>query len=319
MPRKQPLPESEIEVGRRLRQTRKAWRGSRLFLANRAGLDSSVIIRVELGRSRLKYEAARNILPWLNLNARWLATGLGSRTPYFPLPPAADLGVAEDAAFTDVFHAHIAKYITPTTDATAPLEALPHNAFGRWINCLSLKGHAETWFTFVPDSHVKKLSRALFECGKAFLAACPRDKWNVLLERRRVMAAFKARTQTGDKPVEESEKTLLTATSLKRTVGPVKIRTLRDLLTALRAKTSEKGAKAALAKDLKVPHARVSEWLSGKKRPGGETTLRLLHWVQQAEAQQTKNPAGAITPTGLKTQPQQSKSYETPKSNPQKR
>jgi transcriptional regulator with XRE-family HTH domain len=44
-------------------------------------------------------------------------------------------------------------------------------------------------------------------------------------------------------------------------------------------KASKPGAKAELAKELDVAPARISEWLSGKKEPGGEYTLRLLNWV----------------------------------------
>jgi hypothetical protein len=64
---------------------------------------------------------------------------------------------------------------------------------------------------------------------------------------------------------------------------------LKKLLLRLSYVLSERGKKAALASFLKVPRPRVSEWLSGGKEPGGETTLRMLAWVQAEEAKQPKS------------------------------
>ena len=84
---------------------------------------------------------------------------------------------------------------------------------------------------------------------------------------------------------------------------------MANLLARLQSATKERGKKTELAAYLKVPLASVSQWLSGEREPGGETTLRLLHWVQRAEAQQTKNPGSASTRPGQKTRVRRS-SYE---------
>jgi TorA maturation chaperone TorD len=34
-----------------------------------------------------------------------------------------------------------------------------------------------------------------------------------------------------------------------------------------------------------VPPPKVSQWLAGDHEPGGETTLRMLQWLQQQERQ----------------------------------
>ena len=75
--------------------------------------------------------------------------------------------------------------------------------------------------------------------------------------------------------------------------------------------------KGDLARSLKVPLPRVSEWLSGRVMPSGETALRLLHWVEQRE-QKLNAPGGAINTTKGKTQLRSSKAYEKTKSNPRK-
>jgi len=58
---------------------------------------------------------------------------------------------------------------------------------------------------------------------------------------------------------------------------------LAHLIARLRRVTNRRGAKAELAKLLGVNQARISEWLSGKKEPGGATTLKLLKWVENEE------------------------------------
>jgi len=60
---------------------------------------------------------------------------------------------------------------------------------------------------------------------------------------------------------------------------------LPSLLERLNRATKESGKMTALADFLGVPLASVSRWLSGKREPGGEITLRLLKWVEQQERQ----------------------------------
>jgi transcriptional regulator with XRE-family HTH domain len=100
--------------------------------------------------------------------------------------------------------------------------------------------------------------------------------------------------------LENKSTSLLTESSINRRTGDVKIRTFDELLTALRAKTCQRGGMARLAEALNVQQARVSEWLSGKTMPGGQTTLRLLHWIEQQERKQT-TLGGSIKTTKGKT------------------
>jgi transcriptional regulator with XRE-family HTH domain len=63
-----------------------------------------------------------------------------------------------------------------------------------------------------------------------------------------------------------------------------KIRSLSDLMNALRRLTKERGQKAALARLLGVSRQAVDQWLDGAK-PSAETTFALLNWVEQQERQ----------------------------------
>jgi len=81
--------------------------------------------------------------------------------------------------------------------------------------------------------------------------------------------------------------------------------------------TEKRGARAALARNLGVARQAVSSWLSGAVSPNAETTLRLLEWVEEAEASQQKQSAGASTPA-RKTRKSKSKRYEKTKSSQKK-
>ena len=63
---------------------------------------------------------------------------------------------------------------------------------------------------------------------------------------------------------------------------------LDDLIARLLKATEARGKRTELARDLKVPLPRLSEWLNKASAPGGETTLRLLAWVQKQEKKNTK-------------------------------
>jgi len=77
---------------------------------------------------------------------------------------------------------------------------------------------------------------------------------------------------------------LTKAATSSKLVADVKSQ-LPRLLARLKTATKETGKMSALANFLEVPLASVSRWLSGKREPGGEITLKLLQWVEQQERQ----------------------------------
>ncbi|HXC35968.1 MAG TPA: hypothetical protein VNV43_08845 [Candidatus Acidoferrales bacterium] len=83
----------------------------------------------------------------------------------------------------------------------------------------------------------------------------------------------------------QKPKKVLTANSLKGKTHAGMKTEIQKLIERVKRKASKPGAKTALAKDLRVAPARISEWLSGEKEPGGEYTLQLLQWVEQEERQ----------------------------------
>lgn len=79
----------------------------------------------------------------------------------------------------------------------------------------------------------------------------------------------------------ENSENVLTDVSLKGNNAGVKSEKseIEKLIEDVKRKAAKPGAKAELARKLDVAPARISEWLSGKKEPGGDYALRLQKWV----------------------------------------
>jgi transcriptional regulator with XRE-family HTH domain len=99
---------------------------------------------------------------------------------------------------------------------------------------------------------------------------------------------------------QNSSRKLLTDVTDFAKLPPVKS-PMANLLDRLKEATSRRGMKTTLAKFMGVALANVSQWLSGEREPGGETTLRLLRWVEQQERQQNTLDSASNTAKG-KTQ-----------------
>ncbi len=80
---------------------------------------------------------------------------------------------------------------------------------------------------------------------------------------------------------EETGLTIEVNSLTKENVQPV----LPKLIQRLNRATETRGSKSELAKWLGVHRQSVTDWLSGKQEPGGEITLKMLHWVEQRERQ----------------------------------
>ena len=94
------------------------------------------------------------------------------------------------------------------------------------------------------------------------------------------------------------------------------IERMPDLISELQTLTEERGMKTALADYMGVKLVNVSQWLSGKRIPNGEKTLRLHKWVMDQRAKQ-KSPGDATNVTRAKTRIRKS-SDEKPDSIPPK-
>ncbi len=103
MARKNPVPQREQEIGRRLRQFREAKKLSRVAFAREVGLDSTTFANYEFGRVPLPYEVAKRIGFKLNLNPVWLAEGFGPLEVYVELHPSLENKIAPRSLFSAAY------------------------------------------------------------------------------------------------------------------------------------------------------------------------------------------------------------------------
>jgi DNA-binding transcriptional regulator YiaG/DNA-binding XRE family transcriptional regulator len=269
-------------------------------MAGVVGMDRAAIVRIELGRAPLKYKAARAIIHFLEGNPVWVATGRGKSRPSFPLPMASDLGVDDNASFSEVFDAHFSKYFgfpsqSAKADSSEAAMQLSLSASIRHDLIGVLNERLKLWFRQVPDTSLMEFMQSLVKCGDLLIVGFGRDDWKEELARRGRMDALDSTANppnAGGAAAEQVRNKMLTEVTPERNLsGMTEIAFLLQ-----RLKRALEGVKKGdLARSLKVPLPRVSEWLSGRVMPSGETALRLLHWVEQRE--QKLNALGSATNT----------------------
>jgi transcriptional regulator with XRE-family HTH domain/DNA-binding phage protein len=68
---------------------------------------------------------------------------------------------------------------------------------------------------------------------------------------------------------------------------PVMKSEMARLLQRLNAATKRRGSKTELARHMGVKRSCISVWLSGAREPGGAATLKLLHWLQNQQGNES--------------------------------
>ena len=256
------------------------------LLASRIGVAPGAITRIELFRVPLSYNTARALFACLDINPKWAATGKGTATGYVQLPSAAALRVPENALFSDVFYNYLARFFDEKTPDSKSEIVLRHQR--AIVNSRVVK----QWFRDVPDGLVGELEKAISKAWSDITANCPREDPRRVLQRRlwyeQFVETFEARAADAKASAGQNQ----SKESLDIWPGvsdnpPVsrKIRSLQELIGALRARTKLRGQKAALARSLEVTRQAVDQWLSGNAKPSAEITFKLLQWVEQQERQ----------------------------------
>lgn len=108
------------------------------------------------------------------------------------------------------------------------------------------------------------------ELAKAF-----EEAWRTFLESKKKLRSPK-------------NKVLLDNTAaFPKDAGVKEIRSLSELLDAVRRLTKARGKKVELARFVGVTRQAVDQWLSGLAKPSAETTFALLDWVRKQSGNQT--------------------------------
>jgi transcriptional regulator with XRE-family HTH domain len=285
VPRINPISKQDRDVAARVKEFRRGCKCTRAYLAAQIGVAGAAITRIELGRVPLRYELARQIFSILKINPLWAAIGKGEPNDYTPLPTSLELNVPENTAFSDVFATRLSKtFLNEKADSESQI-ALRHQR-GKLAAKL-----IERHFVDVPDGKVGDFERAVDRFIIGWFSGNRENDPTRKLQRRiwykELATSIQARM---DAEKENANASRLTDTATYGNLTKVKAQ-LPSLLGRLNRATKESGKMSALADFLgkgtghKVPLASVSRWLSGKREPGGEITLKLLNWVELQERQ----------------------------------
>jgi transcriptional regulator with XRE-family HTH domain len=266
VPRKTPLSDRERAICQRLLQFRGSTKLTRRAFAKQVGLGASRLKNYERQAAIVPYSAAARICAAFSLSQRWLATGQGETSDYVYVSPEIERKISPDEPFSAAYD----RQLEP--GCVLPTRLARLRALGGLLGGGSIKVRTDG----VVGAFAGTGSRtALAEVFKATLQELPPHLvWPYY---RHLLDASDKFLGYHSHELEKKELANLSESAKQSGVRPL----FPQLLARLRIATKERGAKSALAKHLGVPLASVSQWLSGERKPGGETTLRLLKWVEQ--------------------------------------
>lgn len=279
----------ERDICARLKEFREGIRWSQSDFAEQAGITKDQLASIEYGRTPLRYETAWKIRRVFGVSINWLWSGdsfpndLGEDQK-LPFPDAT--GLPANALITDVFNK--VYDLTPGADIerkatrgkSPDVGNISHRAFiHRYIEM-----QCDLKLPRVPENYVKDFADKVNRTMDAYLKALPAEPENVAQARYDALMWEKIRRDVAWRTSAQDsrqESALDEVTGLGN-YSDVKL-TMAALLSRLNKATAAHGMKSKLAKYMGVPLPNVSQWLSGEREPSGETTLRLLHWVEQQE------------------------------------
>jgi len=144
-----------------------------------------------------------------------------------------------------------------------------------------LKHHLDDWVSRIPDGYTRDFCDKIVNLAQTYLEALPEEPNDRIEQRADALLWEKMRAEISARLAAGIglRKDLTWDSDFRKVSGEMKQVTVKGLLNDVRRLTKPAGMKAQLADALGVPQARVSEWLSEKYIPSGDTVLRILNWV----------------------------------------
>lgn len=305
--------ETERKIGQRVREARERMRYDQAQFSGFLGTTRDQLANIETGRTPLRYLTAAKLRAVFRVNLSWLG-GVGTFVgEEFYVWPSPDAEKGRDAAlFSEVAREVLGAGFPAAVKSVRSV--FPTEVVVRFNQAERVWYDLQDRLSRIELDHLLEYTEAVVAAIRNLAQNLPQVS-NIAARQMAVeMEGFRLRELTDQMFPRGSEEFGLTNDSERPTSIPVQP-IMPRLRERLRKQTASRGSKTALAKILGVPRQSVNNWLSGRKEPGGETTLRLLHWVEQEEAKQ-KAPDSVCAPPG-KTRRRKYKN-EKPKSNPPK-
>ena len=236
------------------------------------GVTFNQIAGVEYERTPLTVQIADKISEQFDVNLHWLATGRGRMQPGCGLILLFCPQIKGFSPFSDV-------------DIEAFLQSVKSAGAHNWrVVEVMFSGGLE----IKSEAHASEIAATIHLHFDQLFQEIPLTAKRKLLPLLiRTLVKFDTDWVLGNQTnpgenitmLPHAAKKALTDDSLKGKVGVVKS-DIQKLIEQVKRKAARPGAKADLARTLDVAPARITEWLSGKKEPGGDYALRLQKWVE---------------------------------------
>jgi transcriptional regulator with XRE-family HTH domain len=306
--------DAERMICARLRQVRESINWSRSALSRHLGITYGTLVSIEHARTPLRYDIAWSIQQTLGVSLRWLFYGLGDADDFENdmLPPPEHTGLSPRALLTAV----IAKWPHAGSGySKLAIQRAVHNADDLIKGCeaegkidvvhreyseQTLRTLVRAWVAEVPLGRLGEFSAKIIQAAEDLIKTFPPEPFGTADRRADEIMWERLRVAIAKKNISTTKNLSSVLTDFTPKSKRVVVHSeLGDLLTRLHRATAASGMKGRLARTLGVPQSRVSEWLHGEKKPGGEVTLRLLKWVEQQERiLKQKSPESATNTTG---------------------
>jgi len=277
----------ERAICARLKSFREKIGWNRNAFASQIGLTHARLVSIEHALTPLNYEVAWKIKEVFGLSLMWLVDG------NYP-PNERDIGrwpAPETLVNPRELLSEVEKEMWANIDPDAELKR--YNKIkkediynpGAASLAVSLKEDIVNWMARIPEDMAFAFYQELIKFAEDYLDECPAVSEIKVALRERALKWNEMQDEINRRlRLRMAKKKPIDIFSKKENIGGVKP-LLPALIQRLKNVTGERGKKTALANFLDVSPAMVSQWLSGDREPGGETTLRLLTWVEQEERQ----------------------------------
>jgi DNA-binding transcriptional regulator YiaG len=292
VPRKNPVPQREKEICQRLREIRLALKFSQVVFAEFLAINSPKLASYELGRVPIRFDVAITAAEIGKVSLWWLAEGIEPKFWPALLPPELIGQIQNNPVFSVCYDTILKPFcdderlkIASMTGGRLDESAIDHfkKFFGGGVMNHEVDELSGAAFSSILDPYIKSMPEHLR--FRLWDALC--DRLRIFLTSyeseiavwQREMAPKNNEGPKTRSQIAKSELTIKADSLTNDLVKPV----LPKLIERLKRATEARGSKSELAAWLGVHRQSVTDWLSGKQEPGGETTLRMLQWVEQRE------------------------------------
>lgn len=288
------IDEKERQIAERVRQVRYSNQLSQPEFARALDISLDRLASIEYARTPLTVGVADLISAQFDVSLIWLAHNRGRMKPAVgliagscPEIKASEplSGVVSDAVAEKLFagqqYGWFQMAATLTGDVSLPVGQLPESLID------NIHNHFDHLNQSLPDDGRAKLLALVVRTLSKFSAdwelgnhSTPGENISTNPKTPRLVAPKAPPASKVSKEMLDIQRGPSDSSGVK-----TKIRSLPELLKALRERTKLRGQKAALARHCEVSRQAVDQWFSGSAKPSAEATFRAIDWVQSPERQ----------------------------------